>query len=366
MDVNSLLSPPEAKRQEPFMASSARQNHNPPTFFNSEEQQPSNSKFQPPVQSRLPLSPPISPYTTAPKHNASYSPQSSIQRDPQLFPEAEEDDSVAIDPLFLIEQASIEAVADDHMARRKQQVVARYRPTKEEYQTMAGMVSTVVKQMQRNPIEWVRREREYLDRRYAGHPSKVDKKQRTGGYRKIAPKKPKAAAGPKKEKPQDPIPKVPRVARTPRPTPKAQALESFTAMSTSAPKAPRQPTTRDDIDYNSVPDMTPSLATLADNSKAMKIDWRGHPRDLSLDPDRHLLHEAEIQLAGILRLSCAQYLTAKRKIFIARVNCEKIGKEFRKTDAQQACKIDVNKASKLWVAFDKVGWLERSLIQRFL
>jgi len=37
----------------------------------------------------------------------------------------------------------------------------------------------------------------------------------------------------------------------------------------------------------------------------------------------------------------------------------RIGKEFRKTDAQQACKIDVNKASKLWTAFDKVGWFKK-------
>ena len=96
------------------------------------------------------------------------------------------------------------------------------------------------------------------------------------------------------------------------------------------------------------------------------MEWKGQPRDLSHDPHRHLLHETELQLATNLRLSCAQYLTAKRRIFVSRVHCERIHKEFRKTDAQQACKIDVNKASKLWTAFEKVGWLDRSHIEGFL
>lgn len=79
-----------------------------------------------------------------------------------------------------------------------------------------------------------------------------------------------------------------------------------------------------------------------------------------------MLHEAEINLAGTLRLSCATYLCSKRRIFQARLNALRIGKEFRKTDAQQACKIDVNKASKLWTAYDKVGWFNRSYFQKYL
>jgi hypothetical protein len=33
-------------------------------------------------------------------------------------------------------------------------------------------------------------------------------------------------------------------------------------------------------------------------------------------------------------------------------------KWFKRTNSQQTCNIDVNKASKLWEAFDKVGWFE--------
>ena len=53
-------------------------------------------------------------------------------------------------------------------------------------------------------------------------------------------------------------------------------------------------------------------------------------------------------------------------MFMRRLECIGIGKEFRKTDAQQACKIDVNKASKLWQAFDKVGWLDQKWMKPHL
>ncbi|KAF7539606.1 hypothetical protein G7Z17_g12393 [Cylindrodendrum hubeiense] len=79
-----------------------------------------------------------------------------------------------------------------------------------------------------------------------------------------------------------------------------------------------------------------------------------------------LLHPDELTLAGNLRLDCATYLTSKRRIFERRLQCLRNGKEFRKTDAQQACKIDVNKASKLWTAFDKVGWLDAEWVRQYL
>jgi hypothetical protein len=39
---------------------------------------------------------------------------------------------------------------------------------------------------------------------------------------------------------------------------------------------------------------------------------------------------------------------------------------FRRTDAQKSCKIDVNKASRLFAAFEKIGWLEDDKFARFL
>jgi hypothetical protein len=96
------------------------------------------------------------------------------------------------------------------------------------------------------------------------------------------------------------------------------------------------------------------------------VDWKGQPIDLSSDPHAALLHPDELLLAGNLRLDCATYLTSKRRIFERRLQCLRTGKEFRKTDAQQACKIDVNKASKLWTAFEKVGWLNQNWVRSFL
>ncbi|THC94382.1 hypothetical protein EYZ11_006143 [Aspergillus tanneri] len=107
--------------------------------------------------------------------------------------------------------------------------------------------------------------------------------------------------------------------------------------------------------YDSINDYSPPLETLGGNAKALKADWKGQMLDLSNDPDRELLSPAEFNLAATLRLSCATYLCSKRRIFEARVKALNMGKEFRKTDAQQACKIDVNKASKLWTAYERVG-----------
>jgi hypothetical protein len=104
---------------------------------------------------------------------------------------------------------------------------------------------------------------------------------------------------------------------------------------------------------------------LPSKQNSLKVDWKGNALALSNDPFRHLLHPDELALAAGLRLDCATYLTSKRRIFMRRLDCFRIGKEFRKTDAQQACKIDVNKASKLWTAYEKVGWLNKEWMRHF-
>lgn len=115
-----------------------------------------------------------------------------------------------------------------------------------------------------------------------------------------------------------------------------------------------------DTSFEELPDYCPSTSTL--DHQTFAVEWKGHPIDLSTDPHRHLLHPQEIALAATLRLDCATYLTSKRRIFERRLEKFHHGKPFRKTDAQQACRIDVNKASKLWTAFEAVGWLRRERI----
>jgi hypothetical protein len=123
--------------------------------------------------------------------------------------------------------------------------------------------------------------------------------------------------------------------------------------------------THEDTDFNSLQDYSPSIFTL-DDMRFPEYNWKGEPFDLSEDPNSHLLHPEEISLAAILRMDCATYLTNKRRIFIACIEHMKVGKDFKKTNSQQACKIDVNKASKLWEAFDKVGWFEKRHFSRVL
>ncbi|GME68622.1 unnamed protein product [[Candida] boidinii] len=112
------------------------------------------------------------------------------------------------------------------------------------------------------------------------------------------------------------------------------------------------------FNYENIPDFSPSLDTLPNNSKCLKTEWKGQPMNLSSDPLCDKLHPAEITLASILRLPCNVYLDSKRRLFQEKVNRLKRGLPFRRTDAQKACKIDVNKASRLYASFEKVGWLK--------
>lgn len=123
--------------------------------------------------------------------------------------------------------------------------------------------------------------------------------------------------------------------------------------------------TREETDFNSLQDYSPPTFTL-DDMGFPECNWNGEPFDLSEDPDSHLLHPEEIFLAANLRMDCATYLTNKRRIFMACIERMKVGKDFKKTNSQQACKIDVNKASKLWEAFNKVGWFEKRHFPRVL
>ena len=118
----------------------------------------------------------------------------------------------------------------------------------------------------------------------------------------------------------------------------------------------RQSVKLQDKDFNSLPDYSPPVSSLPTDS--LKVDWKRALIDLRFDPHLELLHPEEIRLAAGLRLDCATYLTSKRRIFIKRIEMLRIDKEFTKSHAQHACKIDVNKASKLWQAFEKVGWFD--------
>lgn len=260
------------------------------------------------------------------------------------------------EPLFLQEQTdpSIDALVVKHMEKNASNGSTTPTPTRDEYFLA---ISCVAKGYNRNPSAWLRRERQWLDQRY-GKPTRVSKAPKV--VSKKVTSSPNSTV--RRSKTSVIAPRVPRIKRA------SQSKITYTLEpSDSPPKAARAPTNRDDVDYQSLHDFAPPLSTLSPgNNRTLKADWKGQMLDLSNDPDRHMLHDAEVHLAATLRLSCATYLCSKRRIFQARIDALRIGKEFRKTDAQQACKIDVNKASKLWSAYDRVGWFKPEYFEKYL
>lgn len=368
--VSSLMSPPESKPLDSF---------NPPFSPHEISQDPpfGHDMKLPPIfvdhkrtQSEMNLpSPPVTPYTGNKKRKSSTSENTErgipvgISRDPVLFPRHESITDVASDePLFgpvlpPAAEALVEQHINSHMARFENKL---NKPTRDEYLLALSCVPIVSAQYNRNPVAWAKEERETLERQLAMMnrclPQRLEAR-----LQRIAPapvKRPVAS--------QNRVQRTPRVKRTPKSTPKQKVLDSFDTPPSNNKPARAIGTNRDDTDYGSINDYSPPLETLGSNAKALKADWKGQMLDLTHDPDRQLLSPAEFNLAATLRLSCATYLCSKRRIFEARVKALNVGKEFRKTDAQQACKIDVNKASKLWTAYDRVGWFKPELFQQYL
>lgn len=120
-------------------------------------------------------------------------------------------------------------------------------------------------------------------------------------------------------------------------------------------------------EWDQLPDYCPPTSSLDTMSKKMTASWtNGNPLNLDNDPDREHLHPQELVVASVLRLHCNSYLANKRRIFAARHQAFLDNKDFNKTSAQVSAKIDVNKSSKLWEAFDSVGWFDRHWFEQHL
>lgn len=283
-------------------------------------------------------------------------------RDPQLFASRGTVAAGTLEPLF--PQESSEPASQDAITQHMQSpdyTRLQTKPSRDDYELAISFRSIVFESALKNPRAWRERERKFEE--YYGRSAGVQKRQT---LKKLAPA---PSARPRQQKmalPRLP-PRTPRVPKAKR-TPQTQIIDSFDySPAAASPKPVRLATNRDDTDYNALPDYCPPLDTLPKgNPKALKAEWKGTVLDLSNDPDRHMLHEAEVNLAATLRLNCATYLCSKRRVFQARIEALRIGKEFRKTDAQQACKIDVNKASKLWQSYDKVGWFNPDYFRQYL
>ncbi|PYH89665.1 SWIRM domain protein [Aspergillus ellipticus CBS 707.79] len=367
--VSSLMSPPESKPVENFNSttfSPYAMSQDP--SYTHEVRLPPISSDRKRTQSEMDLpSPPVTPYTGNKKRrsntdNIEKDVLVGSSRDPVLFPRHESlTDITSDEPLFgPMLPPSAEALVDQHINTHMARFETKLnKPTRDEYLLALSCVPIVSAQFNRNPAAWAREERETLERQLIMmnrcRPRALEAK-----LKKIAPAPTKKAMAA-----QIRVPRTPRVKRTPKSTPNQKVFNTFNSPPLSAKPSRTIGTNRDDTDYSSINDYSPSISTLGTNTKALKADWKGQVLDLSLDPDRHLLSPAELNLAATLRLSCATYLCSKRRIFEARVKALKVGKEFRKTDAQQACKIDVNKASKLWTAYERVGWFKPEHFEQY-
>lgn len=368
LDISNLMSPPEPVLYENFNPASSS--------VSGTMQRPTTEKRQVP---NPPLSPPISPFT---KTSNNISPEPTLTapvKDPILYPTSDITPSPP-NPLFSPSESSFHSdtqrLVDEHLAARPAALFNRGAtpPQREEYELALFFQSEVLKKFMASPQGWLRKERELLA---------ADRKTLAGrGPSRLAPilaarplaSRPQpirnhATKVQKPERPKQPKqPKPPKqTVRQARTTPPG-AVRSTIRVSTT-PDEPRARTVapnREDKDFDSLPDYSPPISSLPNKANSLKVEWKGNPLDLSKDPNAWRLHADEIALAASLRLDCATYLTSKRRIFIRRLECARMPKDFRKTDAQQACKIDVNKASKLWAAFEKVGWLDLHWMGRHL
>lgn len=370
LTVSSLLSPPEMKRSESFDSSIS------PAFgplsFSSQTTQSSKPAFTSsvmahpaalPVNRQAYASPPISPFDPLSQKENMEDTEEQNACDPQLFSSRGAAVPIALDEPLFPQEAPMPASQDAITEHMNSPDYARLesKPSREDYELAVSFRSTVYEKALKNPRAWREQERKF--EQYYGRPTGVQKRP---VLKKLAPAPSSRPRQPKVALARLP-PRAPRVPK-PKRTPQTQLFDSFDfSPASTSPKPARPATNRDDTDYNALPDYCPPLDTLPKgNNKVLKAEWKGTVLDLSNDPDRHMLHEAELNLAATLRLTCATYLCSKRRVFQARIEALRIGKEFRKTDAQQACKIDVNKASKLWQSYEKVGWFNPDYFRRYL
>ncbi|KAI8062227.1 hypothetical protein BC940DRAFT_244579 [Gongronella butleri] len=92
------------------------------------------------------------------------------------------------------------------------------------------------------------------------------------------------------------------------------------------------------------------------NRPSVRVAWKGSPLIIKSLPFYEHLHDEEISIASTLRLTPEQYLRCKRALILSAKVFYDHSVPFRKSDAQKVCRIDVNKTSCLWSAYNRLGW----------
>lgn len=305
---------------------------------------------------------------------------SSAPHDPPLFPNTHHDNDAA--PLFSDASQQSEVRHDSFTSDKEQQ---------------RSRSSTPKKSKSKRPFAWLSPERSGLEYHEFWTQNLAELRRIPGNMTRLSPQEPpvtserfddytaslkrslhRTGSGiskPRISPPKGPVTKPAKVSipAPPRRAPKIASVPRDHKSPTVEPeKRKRAPPTKhapqkeEDKLWASLPDYSPPISTLDGKPKALKVTWRGSPNNLSGDPDIHAMHPQEIEAAAELKLPAAQYLANKRRIFQAKLASLQAGKTFTKTAAQQACNIDVNKTSKLWEAYDRIGWFDEQHFQKWL
>lgn len=325
-----------------------------------------------------PRSPPASPSASTPIHLAPISSdlsQASAARDPPLFSHSQSDDNAA--PLFDDTRSepptrsdSLEPVGPKKLPTPKlsfHRILESFEgphPALQYLQMSMDEIKRIpgfgTKRAALQPPIINSGPDDYTNnlKHKLNHPSKA-------GITKTrpSPHRPKASRPAKVALPPTPR-KAPRALPVHRDS-KSQSVEPQARK--RAPPSKHAPLKAEDKDWAKLEDFSPPTSTLDKaGAKPLKVTWKGSPNDLRADPEVQHMHPQEVETAAELKLFGAQYLANKRRIFIAKVECLRQGKNFTKTAAQQACNIDVNKTSKLWEAYEKSGWFDREHFEKFV
>ncbi|EEB08295.2 clr6 L associated factor 1 Laf1 [Schizosaccharomyces japonicus yFS275] len=213
----------------------------------------------------------------------------------------------------------------------------------------AQLTSLVIRKYRKNPLSWLSQEREWLQHHSSFRRDRFCRRRTAASAIDGLLMKDRAAGGNGRGG---------RYSRSGIPTAGAvghRLKQSSREFSTNAHVFDVANTP-----YELLPDYSPDMSVLDKRThpRPLRTEWKGPPLDLSNDEHSHLLHPAELQLASTLRLPCLVYLDNKRRIFAEWHNRHSQGLTFRKTDAQRASRVDVNKASRLWKAFHDEGFFD--------
>lgn len=131
-------------------------------------------------------------------------------------------------------------------------------------------------------------------------------------------------------------------------------------------RAPPSKQMKSSNNWRDLPDYCPPLSVL-DSHQDVDVSWKNTEiRSIDSDEDADVLHRVEKRWAENLRMPATLYLLCKHRMFWARFEDLKAGREFNKTQAQYSCSVDVNKVSQLWTVFNRVGWFNEEWYQKWL